>query len=115
MSNYASYPSLKDKVVFISGGGSGIGASIVEHFCEQGSIVGFVDIDAFIYAGELGRLGVPVGRQIQLLARKEQANGPCSETTVSDRLHRGRRAAPCVATREDIGNICLHCAVGGND
>lgn len=45
MSNYASYPSLKDKVVFVSGGGSGIGASIVEHFCEQGSVVGFVDID----------------------------------------------------------------------
>lgn len=44
MSNYATYPSLKDKVVFISGGGSGIGASLVEHFCEQGSIVGFVDI-----------------------------------------------------------------------
>jgi len=44
MSNYATYPSLKDKVVFISGGGSGIGASLVEHFCEQGSKVGFVDI-----------------------------------------------------------------------
>jgi NAD(P)-dependent dehydrogenase (short-subunit alcohol dehydrogenase family) len=31
--------------VFISGGGSGIGASIVEHFAAQGSKVGFVDID----------------------------------------------------------------------
>ena len=31
--------------MFITGGGSGIGASIVEHFCEQGSEVFFVDID----------------------------------------------------------------------
>ncbi|MSP77055.1 MAG: SDR family oxidoreductase [Rhodospirillaceae bacterium] len=42
---FAIYPSLKDRTVFISGGGSGIGASIVEHFAEQGSKVAFVDID----------------------------------------------------------------------
>jgi NAD(P)-dependent dehydrogenase (short-subunit alcohol dehydrogenase family) len=41
---YANYPSLKDKVVFISGGASGIGESIVRHFAEQGSKVGFIDI-----------------------------------------------------------------------
>lgn len=38
------YPSLKDKVVFISGGASGIGASLVEAFCLQGAKVAFVDI-----------------------------------------------------------------------
>ena len=31
------YYDLENKRVFITGGGSGIGASIVEHFCEQGS------------------------------------------------------------------------------
>ena len=41
----AVYPSLKDKVVFVTGGGSGIGASIVEGFVRQGAKVGFVDID----------------------------------------------------------------------
>ena len=41
----AVYPSLKDKVVFITGGGSGIGASIVQAFARQGAKVGFVDID----------------------------------------------------------------------
>jgi NAD(P)-dependent dehydrogenase (short-subunit alcohol dehydrogenase family) len=45
MASFASYPSLKDRSVFISGGGSGIGASIVEHFAAQGSKVGFVDIN----------------------------------------------------------------------
>ena len=45
MPSFASYPSLKDRTVFVSGGGSGIGASIVEHFAGQGAKVGFVDID----------------------------------------------------------------------
>ena len=40
------YLDLKNKRVFISGGGSGIGASMVEYFCEQNSEVYFIDIDA---------------------------------------------------------------------
>jgi len=43
-SAFTQYPSLKDKVVFITGGGSGIGASIVEAFVANGSRVAFVDI-----------------------------------------------------------------------
>ena len=39
------YPSLRGQSVFITGGGSGIGASIVEAFANAGSIVTFVDID----------------------------------------------------------------------
>ena len=43
MSEIANYPSLKDKVVLITGGASGIGESIVENFLQQGSKVVFID------------------------------------------------------------------------
>lgn len=42
---FASYPSLRDRTVFITGGASGIGASIVEHFAAQRARVAFVDLD----------------------------------------------------------------------
>ena len=40
-----NYPSLADRVVFVSGGGSGIGASLVEHFAQQHAQVVFCDIE----------------------------------------------------------------------
>ena len=43
--NYATYPSLADKRVFVTGGGGGIGHAIVHEFAKQGSRVTFVDID----------------------------------------------------------------------
>ena len=45
MNGFASYPSLHGRVAFVTGGGSGIGASIVEHLCTQQARVAFVDID----------------------------------------------------------------------
>ena len=44
MQNFASYPSLQDRTVLITGGGSGIGASFVEHFALQGARVAFLDL-----------------------------------------------------------------------
>lgn len=38
---YARYPSLKDRLVFISGGSSGIGAELVRAFAQQGARVAF--------------------------------------------------------------------------
>jgi len=40
----ASYPDLRGKVVFITGGGNGIGGAMTRAFAEQGSLVAFVDI-----------------------------------------------------------------------
>jgi NAD(P)-dependent dehydrogenase (short-subunit alcohol dehydrogenase family) len=63
--NFAVYPSLRDRGVMITGGGSGIGAAMVELFAAQGSRVGFVDI-----ASE------PSERLVQSLA------GRCAHTPV---------------------------------
>lgn len=45
MSSSTRYPSLKDKVVFITGGASGIGAEMVRRFVQQGAKVAFIDLD----------------------------------------------------------------------
>ena len=44
--DYASYPSLLDRTVLLTGGADGIGAGMVEEFVKQGSKVAFLDIDA---------------------------------------------------------------------
>ena len=46
MSGYASYPSLVDRGVLVTGGASGIGAGLVSQFVTQGARVAFIDIDA---------------------------------------------------------------------
>jgi NAD(P)-dependent dehydrogenase (short-subunit alcohol dehydrogenase family) len=40
----SSYPSLRDRVVFVTGGATGIGAAIVGAFVAQGARVAFVDM-----------------------------------------------------------------------
>jgi NAD(P)-dependent dehydrogenase (short-subunit alcohol dehydrogenase family) len=42
----AIYPDLKDKAVIVTGGASGIGEAIVQHFARQKSKVAFIDIKA---------------------------------------------------------------------
>lgn len=58
--SYATYPSLRDRIVFVSGGSSGIGAEIVRAFAAQGARVAFCGtrpdggealIDAVVAAG----------------------------------------------------------------
>jgi NAD(P)-dependent dehydrogenase (short-subunit alcohol dehydrogenase family) len=51
------YPSLKDRTVLVTGGGSGIGEAIVRRFAGQGARVGFIDIDA--NASKLLLAGLP--------------------------------------------------------
>lgn len=45
MPDFAIYPSLKGKTVFITGGGSGIGEEMVRAFVAQGARTGFVDFN----------------------------------------------------------------------
>jgi len=44
--NFARYPSLRDRVILVTGGASGIGATMVEQFALQGSRVAFLDVAA---------------------------------------------------------------------
>ncbi|MEM1429809.1 MAG: SDR family oxidoreductase [Pseudomonadota bacterium] len=51
----AIYPDLKDRSVFVTGGGSGIGAALTEGFLRQGARVAFIgrsDASAFVDAME---------------------------------------------------------------
>ena len=45
MNNRATYPSLNGRTILITGGATGIGASMVRRFAGQGARVGFIDID----------------------------------------------------------------------
>jgi NAD(P)-dependent dehydrogenase (short-subunit alcohol dehydrogenase family) len=61
--SFARYPSLNETVVFVTGGASGIGAEIVRAFTDQGSKIGFIDMDAErgrALAGELERAGATI-------------------------------------------------------
>ena len=56
---FATYPSLAGRRVLVTGGASGIGAGIVEHFVAQGSHVGFLDLDEAAASSLLA--GLPEG------------------------------------------------------
>jgi len=86
----ARYPSLDNRVVFVTGGGAGIGESIVEHFCAQGARVTFVDIQedaSKVLVGRIAARGhkeprfIPVdvkdvGAVQAAIARAGQEDGP---------------------------------------
>jgi len=57
MTDFATYPSLRGRRVLVTGGASGIGAGIVEHFAAQGARVGFVDTDVEAAERLTGTLG----------------------------------------------------------
>ena len=52
----ARYPDLAGRTVFVSGGGSGIGAALVASFAQQGCRVAFVDVDDAASAALLAHL-----------------------------------------------------------
>ena len=61
-SQYARYPSLEGRSVVITGGATGIGASLVAHFARQGSRVAFIDVQdepARLLSGSLAAEGCP--------------------------------------------------------
>ena len=62
MTATARYPSLVDRVVLVTGGATGIGASLVSQFADQGAKVGFLDLDSaagLALAAQLGQARTP--------------------------------------------------------
>ncbi len=86
MTRYASYPSLVDRGVFITGGAAGIGSALVEQFARQGSKVAFVDRDAGAAAETIDRClaaavaHTPVFLEVDLLDI-EALRAACVEAT----------------------------------
>jgi NAD(P)-dependent dehydrogenase (short-subunit alcohol dehydrogenase family) len=64
--NLARYPSLDRRVVLVTGGASGIGASIVEAFWSQGARVAFLDRDQAAATKLLAQLGSGEGAPLFL-------------------------------------------------
>jgi D-xylose 1-dehydrogenase len=56
VSAFAKYPSLNNRVALVTGGASGIGASIAEHLIGQGARVGVIDFDRAALDGLRGSL-----------------------------------------------------------
>jgi len=102
------YPSLKGKTVFVSGGGSGIGASLVESFLQQGAKVAFVDIQEDVSKALVERLGgdnlrfypcdlTDVARLQSVIAQAAEELGPISvliNNAANDTRHDFREVTP---------------------
>ena len=73
----ATYHDIGGKSVLVTGGASGIGASIVRAFCAQGARVGFFDIDdgaaqSLIKSVRDETGVVPVYKSLELRDRSEE-------------------------------------------
>jgi NAD(P)-dependent dehydrogenase (short-subunit alcohol dehydrogenase family) len=107
---FATYPSLRDAAIVVTGGASGIGMEIVRAFAGQHSRVGFLDLDVEhgeALAAELGGAGARVRfeacdlRDIaalrQAIASLEAAHGPASvlvNNAARDDRHRWQDVTP---------------------
>ena len=100
---FARYPSLIDKVVFITGGGSGIGAAMVEAFAAQEAKVAFVDIAVGAVQELVAKIGASGRRRLFVhsdlhrhrRARSGDGGGPAAlGTDRRARQQRRERSAP---------------------
>lgn len=84
--SFATYPSLRDRVVVITGGASGIGEAIVEAFAMQKAQVAFLDIDDDA-ATKLGARLASAGGPEPVYYHCDLASVPEAHATVQAILH----------------------------
>jgi len=101
MTMTATYPSLKGKVAFITGGGGGIGACLVEAFARQGVKVAFVDIAVTESEKLVGRLRKEVPEPPLFL--------PCDITDIE------ALRSSIATVRDRLGNIGILLNNAAND
>jgi len=101
MSKFATYPSLRDRVVLVTGGGSGIGASMVEVFAAQGARVAFIDI------------GVEVSKKLAESLEESCAHVPYFVHCDLTQIHALRAAVKDIETR--MGGIHVLVNNAAND
>ncbi|MDM0114525.1 SDR family oxidoreductase [Variovorax sp. J22R133] len=81
MTASAQYPSLSDRSVLITGGATGIGATLVESFVAQGARVAFVDIDDA--AGQALATSLAGARHAPLFIRTDLTDIPALQAAVA--------------------------------
>ena len=101
---FAHYPSLADKVVFVTGGGSGIGAGVVEHFCAQRANVAFVDIDEVASKALCGRIG-ETGARVPRFVRCDLRDVAALQSIIA---RMGDELGPVTALVNNAGNDDRH-------
>lgn len=84
---YASYPSLRGRVAFVSGGASGLGAEFVRQLAGQGAKVAYIDID------------VERGRELEAELRDAALFAPCDVRDV------GALKAAIARSADELGPI----------
>ena len=98
--NFAQYPSLAGRVVFVTGGGSGIGAAMVSAFASNDARVAFVDVDEAASRALVGELSA---------ARHAPLFIPCDLTDIA------ALQAAITRTRDELGPIAVLVNNAAND
>src|SRR5579872_1361459 len=98
---FATYPSLRDRVVVVTGGASGIGAATVEAFAGQRARVAFLDVQA-----ELAE---------QLTRRLRESGAPPTVFLPCDLTNIESLQAALARIRQDLGSVDVLVNNAGND
>lgn len=98
--NFAQYPSLAGRVVFITGGGSGIGAAMVSAFAANDARVAFVDVDEAASRALVGALSA--SRHVPLFIA-------CDLTDIA------ALQAAVTRTRDELGPVAVLVNNAAND